>query len=82
MEAVEGQEETVQDGLLPDHSMAAAELFRWGCSSFISIWFFRGPVKMFWTLHCWEEEEEEEEEVEEALEAGWATGGPWRRDGV
>lgn len=39
-----------------------------GDSSLISIWFFRGPVEMFWMLYWLEEGEGEEEE---GMEGAW-----------
>lgn len=81
----EGQEDGVEEerGPLPVRSTAVVvvvELLLWGDSSLISIWFFRGPVEMFWMLY-WlmvdievgmtEEDEEEEQEEETPEEEAW-----------
>lgn len=59
----EGQEEEVEL-----QAERGAELERrsedepeplWGDSSFISIWFLRGPVEMFWMLYWLKEEPDE-----------------------
>lgn len=80
----EGQEDGVEEErgplLVRSTAVVVVELFLWGDSSLISIWFFRGPVEMFWMLY-WlmvdievgmtEEDEEEEQEEETPVEEAW-----------
>ena len=83
----DGQDEDVelQEGRAaePEHtSVAVAEAAapppRCGDSSLISIWFFLGPVEMFWMLNWLNEDDsgpaaddDEDEEDEEEEEAAW-----------